>query len=236
MAGGEYIGDDALSGKRKGRSYMKKQYVVFGGGKFGRSIAVTLQELGCEIILVDKDPEVVQELADDVSYALCADVEDPEVFEELGMRNLDGAIVAITESLEASIITTMMCSEKGIPRILAKAKNRMHEKILKSVGAHKVIYPEVEMGRRVAKYLVADNFADWIELSPRFSLVEMDIPSAWVGKSLAQLQIREKYRLNVIGMKDGDTVNVTLNPNVPLKAGIILIVIGENKDLEAFQR
>lgn len=214
---------------------MKKQYVVFGGGKFGRSIAVTLQELGCEIVLVDKDPEVVQELADQVSYALCADVEDTEVFDEIGMRNLDGAIIAITESLEASIVTTMMCSEKGIPRILAKAKNRMHEKILRSVGAHKVIYPEVEMGRRVAKYLVADNFADWIELSPKFSLVEMDIPGAWVGKSLADLRIREKYRVNVIGIKDGDTVNVTINPTEPLKAGLIMIVVGENKDLEVFQ-
>lgn len=215
---------------------MKKQYVVFGGGKFGGSIACTLQELGCEIILVDKNPEVIQEMADQVSYALCADVEDPEVFEELGMRNLDGAIVAITESLEASIVTTMMCSEKGIPRILAKAKNRMHEKILRSVGAHKVIYPEVEMGRRVAKYLVADNFADWIELSPQYSLVEMDIPAAWVGKSLVDLQIREKYKVNVIGIKDGNTVNVTMDPREPLQAGIILIVVGENKVLEAFQK
>lgn len=215
---------------------MKKQYVVFGAGKFGRSIAVTLQELGCEIILVDRDPELIQDVADEVSYAICANVEDTEVFSELGMRNLDGAIVAITESLEASIVTTMVCHEMGIPRILAKAKNEMHEKILRSVGAHKIIYPEVEMGRRVAKYLVADNFTDWIELSPKFSLVEMDLPSGWSGKTLVELKVREKYRLNVIGIKDGDTVNVTMNPNEPLKSGVILIVVGENRDLEAFQK
>lgn len=214
---------------------MKKQYVVFGAGKFGRSVAVTLQELGCEIILVDKDAEVIQELADEVSYAICADVEEPATFENLGMRNLDGAIVAITESLEASIVTTMMCSEMGIPRILAKAKNGMHEKILRSVGAHKVIYPEVEMGKRVAKYLVADNFADWIELSPKYSLVEMDIPAAWCGRTLAQLQVREKYGLNVIGIKDGDSVSVNLDPREPLGSGIVLIVVGANRDLEAFQ-
>lgn len=215
---------------------MKKEYVVFGGGKFGSSIAETLQELGCEIILVDKDPEVIQEMADKVSYALCANVEDPEVFEELGMRNLDGAIVAITESLEASIVTTMMCREKGIPRILAKAKNQVHEKILRSVGAHKIIYPEVEMGRRVAKYMAADNFTDWIDLSPQYSLVEMDVPSAWVGKSLMELQIREKYQLNVIGMKEDDRMTVTLDPKMPLKAGVVLIVVGENSVLETFQR
>lgn len=214
---------------------MKKQYVVFGAGKFGGSIAVTLQQLGCDVILVDKNPELIQELADQVSYAICANVEDTETFEELGLKNMDGAIIAITESLEASIVTTMMCHELGIPRILAKAKNSMHEKILRKVGAHKVIYPETEMGRRVAKYLVADNFADWIELSPYFSLVEMDIPARWCGKSLVELQIREKYRVNVIGVKDGDKVKVTLDPKEPLKPGVILILVGENKDLEALQ-
>ena len=214
---------------------MKKQYVVFGAGKFGGSIAVTLQQLGCDVILVDKNPELIQDLADQVSYAICADVEDTETFEELGLKNMDGAIIAITASLEASIVTTMMCHELGIPRILAKAKNSMHEKILRKVGAHKVIYPETEMGRRVAKYLVADNFADWIELSPYFSLVEMDIPARWCGKSLVELQIREKYRVNVIGVKDGDKVKVTLDPKEPLKPGVILILVGENKDLEALQ-
>ena len=84
------------------------------------------------------------------------------------------------------------------------------------------------MGRRVAKYLVADNFADWIELSPQYSLVEMEIPSAWVGKSLIELQVREKYNLNVIGIKDGSTVTVTLDPKEPLRAGVVLIVVGEN--------
>ena len=214
---------------------MKKQYVVFGGGKFGGSIAVALQQLGCEVILVDCKPELIQEMADKVSYAYCANVEDTEVFKELGLRNLDGAIVAFTENLEASIVTTMMCKEMGIPRILAKAKNAMHEKILRSIGAQKIIYPEVEMGRRVANYLVADNFADWIELSPQYSMVEMDMPREWCGKSLLDLKVREKYRLNVIGIKDGDTVNVTPDPRMILRAGTIVIVVGENKDLEVFR-
>lgn len=215
---------------------MKKQYVVFGAGRFGRSIAVTLQELGCEVIVVDKDPEVIQEIAEEVSYAICADVEEPELFANLGLRNLDGAIIAIAGNLEASIVTTMQCSEIGVPPILAKAKNSLHEKILKSVGAKKVIYPEVDMGRRVAKYLVADSFADWIELSPYYSLVELDIPVKWCGKSLSELQIREKYNLNVIGIKDGDKVTVKLDPNEPFRPGIVLIVVGENHDLEEFQK
>ncbi len=215
---------------------MKKQYVVFGAGRFGKSIAVTLQQLGCEIIVVDKDPEVIQEIADEVSYAICANVDDQDVFQNLGLRNLDGAIIAITEDLEASIVTTMQCSEIGIPRILAKARNDLHEKILRNVGAHKIIYPEVEMGRRMAKYLVADNFADWIELSPKYSLVEMEVPRQWCGKNLIELQIREKYNLNVIGIKYGDTVSVKIDPNEKLRDDEILIVVGENTDLEKFKK
>lgn len=215
---------------------MKKQYVVFGAGRFGRSIAVTLQQLGCEIIVVDKDPEVIQDIADDVSYAICANVDDQDVFSKLGLRNLDGAIIAITEDLEASIVTTMQCSEIGIPRILAKARNELHEKILKNVGAHKIIYPEVEMGRRIAKYLVAENFADWIELSPKYSLVEMEVPRQWCGKNLMELQIREKHNLNVIGIKRGDTVTVKIDPHEELRDGEILIVVGENAELEKFQK
>ena len=214
---------------------MKKTYAVFGAGKFGLSIAKTLQELDCDVILVDKDAEIIQDAANEVGYAICADVEDPEVFDELGMRNLDGAIVAITESLEASIVTTMMCHELGVPRIFAKAKNSMHEKILRSVGAHKIIYPEVEMGRRIARYLVADNFADWIELSPKFSLVELPIPREWVGQTLIGLDVRKKYRLNIIAVKSGDSISVAIDPNEPLKPGTVLIVIGENKDLEEFR-
>ncbi len=213
---------------------MRKQYVVFGAGRFGGSVAVTLQELGCDVIVVDKNPEVIQEIADRVSYAICANVEDPEAFGELGLRNVDGAVISMASSLEASIVCTMMCHEMEIPKILAKAKNKLHEKILRSVGAHRVIYPEVEMGRRVAKYFEARNFVDWIELSPEYSLAELKMPGAWCGKTLAELRIREKYGLNMIGLKEGDTVTVNLNPFEKLRQDQTIIVIGSNEDLKTF--
>ena len=203
---------------------MKKQYVVFGAGRFGKSVAVTLQSRGCEVVVVDKDPEVIEDIADDVSYAICANVEDPDIFKDLGMKDLDGAIV-----------TTMMCHEMGIPRILAKAKNEMHEKILRSVGATKVIYPEAEMGKRVAQYIMADNFADWIELSSKYSLVEMQVPAAWKNHTLQELQIREKYKLNVIGIRKKDVLEVTIDPKRRLDGDAVLIVVGENEALKQFQ-
>ena len=111
----------------------------------------------------------------------------------------------------------------------------MHEKILRKVGATRVMYPEVEMGRRVAKYIVADNFADWIELSPKYSLVEMAIPSAWIGRSIRTLRIREKYHLNVVGIKNGDETRVKIDPEAPLLKEEVLIVVGEDADLQQFQ-
>lgn len=222
--------------RQKGsKKTMKKQYVVFGAGRFGKSVALTLQECGCEVIVVDRDPEIIQDIADEVSYAICADVEDTDIFDDLGMKNLDGAIVAVTESLEASIITTMMCHEMGIPNILAKAKNEMHEKILRRVGATKVIYPEVEMGKRVARFISANNFADWIGLSEKYSIVEMKVPSEWRGKNLMELQIREKYHLNVIGVRKGDELDVRIDPKKLLDGSMELIVVGENQDLELLQ-
>jgi trk system potassium uptake protein TrkA len=164
------------------------------------------------------------------------DVQEPETFRELGMSNLNGAIVSMASSLEASIITTMMCQEMGIPRIIAKARNQMHEKILRSVGAQDVIYPEVEMGRRLARHLVADNFSDWINLSEQYSMVEMDLPEDWAGRSLVELQLREKHNINVVGIRVGEDVMVNLDPKAPLPAASILIVIGANKDLEALER
>lgn len=215
---------------------MKKQYAVFGAGNFGASVAIMLESLGCEVMVVDRDQERIQEIADQVSYAVCVNVEEPDAFGTLGLRNLDGAVVAITENLEASIVTVMMCSEAGVPRIFAKARNKTHEKILTRVGAHKIIYPEMEMGRRIAKYIVADNFLDWIDLSPKCSLVEMEIPKAWRGSTLRELRIREKHQVNVIGYKDGDQVNINMDPSKPLPDRGVLIVIGENSAIEQIPR
>lgn len=214
----------------------KQQYIVFGAGQFGESVAVTLEELGFEVMVVDSDSERIQDIASKVSYAVCADMEEPEVFADLGLSAMDGAIVAFTTNLSASIITVMMCHEAGIPNILAKARDKTHEKILRAVGAHKVVYPEVEMGKRLAKYLVADNFLDWIDLSPQYSLVEMEIPARWRGRTLRELQLRKKYGINVIGYKQGEDIDINLNPAEPLPAEGILIVVGENEAIEKINR
>lgn len=214
---------------------MKKQYAVFGLGKFGSSVAVTLEKLGCEVIAVDIVEEKVQDIADQVSYAMRADLHDTGVVQSLGLRNLDGAVVAISDNMESSIMATILSKEAGIPYVLAKAQDDLHASILKKVGADAVIFPEKEMGRRVAKSLMSTNFADWIELSPDYSMVETGIPSNWVGKNLRELRIRERYGFNVVGIKKGEKVDVNVSAEKPLEEGSIMIFIGSNEMLNKFK-
>ncbi len=214
----------------------KKQYAVLGLGKFGESIAVTLENLGCDVIVVDNCAEKVQAIADSVTFAIKADIEEGGVIRSLGARNLDGAIIGVSENLEASIMATINAKEVGIPYVIAKAQNELHGKILRRVGADAIVFPEKEMGSRVAKSLVSTNFADWIELSADYSLVEIEVPASWVGESLLNLRVRQRFDINVVGLIENGEVEVSLDPNKPLPAKGILILVGSNKALQKFKQ
>ncbi len=213
---------------------MNRQFAVLGLGSFGWSVALTLEKMGCDVLAVDDSFEKIQEISEQVSYAVKADVSDPEALQALGGRNLDGAVVAVSENFEASVMATMICKEMGIPKVLAKAKDTLQGTILKKVGADAVVYPEIEMGSRVAKNLVAREFTDWIELSDDYSLVEAAVPKSWVGKCLAELKVRERFDVNVVGIILNGEVDVTFDPQKPLPAEGILILIGANDVLEKF--
>lgn len=213
----------------------KKQFAVFGLGSFGRSVALTLESFGCNVIVVDQSFEKIQEIADSVSYAMRADVSDPDAMKTLGARNLDGAVIAISDNFEAGIMATIISKELGIPYVLAKARDELHGKILEKVGADAVIFPERDMGNRVAKKLLSSEFTDWIELSPEYSLTEKPLPRNWEGKCLSELKIREKYGINVVGIMSNGNVDVTFDPNEPLPAECVLIIIGANAVLQRFE-
>lgn len=215
---------------------MKKQYAVLGLGNFGTSVAMALQGLGCEVVVVDDDMEKVQQISDHVSYAMRADITDPALFQTMGARNLDGLIVAISENMEASIMASLLAKEAGVPYVLAKAQNEIHAVILKKIGADAIVYPEREMGARVAKNLVSTDFADWITLSTDYSMVEVQIPHRWVGKTMKELDIRKTHGVNVVGFMDGEDIEINPDPTVPLKENIILILIGKNQDLQRFKK
>lgn len=213
---------------------MRKQYAVFGLGSFGESVAVTLQELGCEVVVVDNHMERIEDISPYVSYAVQADIEDPEVIRSLGARNLDGVIVAVADDMEASIMATLVSKEIGVPYVLAKAKNELHAKVLKKIGADSIIFPEKEIGQSVARNLVSGEFVDWISLSPDYSITEIQVPEKWIGKSLSEIDVRRTKDVNVVGVRIGEKIQVNIDPKEPLQKEMMLIMIGSNEALENF--
>lgn len=213
---------------------MRKQYAVFGLGSFGESVAVTLQELGCEVVVVDNHMERIENISPYVSYAVQADIEDPEVIRSLGARNLDGVVVAVADDMEASIMATLVSKEIGVPYVLAKAKNDLHAKVLKKIGADSIIFPEKEIGQSVARNLVSGEFVDWISLSPDYSITEIAVPEKWIGKSLSEIDVRRTKDVNVVGVRIGEKIQVTFDPEEPLQKEMMLIMIGSNEALEKF--
>ena len=190
--------------------------------------------MGCDVLVMDDSYEKIQDISDKVSYAMKADISDPDALQALGGKNLDGVVVAVSENLEAGIMATMLCKEMGIPLVVAKAKNKLQGAILQRVGADRIVYPEIEMGSRVAKSLVSREFMDWIELSNDYSMVEIAVPDKWVGRTLVDINVRERLGINVVGIIINGKIDVTLDPQKPLPEGGILIVIGANDVLEKF--
>ncbi len=211
---------------------MKKQFAVLGLGSFGASVAVTLQRLGCDVVAVDYDMERIDDIADKVTYAMQGDIGDENLLRSLGTKNFDGIVVASSENLEGSILATLEAKEMGIPYILCKAHDERHAQVLRKVGADAVVFPEEEMGRKIAKNLLSANLADWIELSSDYSIVETAVPVRWIGKTLKELDVRRTHEINVVGIKRENLVEITPDPDVPLEEGMILMLIGSNEALE----
>lgn len=210
----------------------KKEFAVFGLGEFGSSIAMTLEENGCQVMAIDRDEEKVQALSDYVTHAACANVADQAVVKSLGVHNMDGVIVGIGEDMESSIMATICAKECGVPYVLAKANSDIHATVLKKVGADQVIFPEKAMGVRLGRNLASGNFIDTIELSKKFSMVEIEVPAKWIGKSIRTLNLRSKG-INIIARK-GELEDLVLieDPDRIIRGDETYIIIGNNKDLE----
>ena len=210
----------------------KNSYVVFGLGAFGYSLAETLGDSGYEVMVVDKRNDPIQTISDKVTYAVKADVTEPGELESLDICQFDVAVVAFTQDMNASIMAAMYAKESGIPKVVAKAVTDIHGTILQKIGVDEVIFPEREMGVRVAQNLIAGGVVDILELSDEFSLVEIHVPASWAGHSLRSLDVRGKYNLNVIAIKDGEEVVMNLDPDQVLSEQQMLVVMGDNASLD----
>ena len=208
-----------------------KTYAVFGLGRYGKAVAKELASNGAEVLAVDMDETIVNAAIAEIPFCKCANVTDKEVIKQLGVSNIDVVIIAMANSLEASVMTTMLCKEVGVKTVIAKCATEMHAKILSKVGADKVVLPESESGVRLAKNLLSSGFIDLIELANDVSMVELGVRSEWIGKKLIELNLRKKYSINVVAIRQDDRVSVTIDPEKSLSADMKLIVIAHTSKL-----
>ncbi|MGO0881388.1 potassium channel family protein [Clostridioides difficile] len=210
-----------------------KQYIVIGCGRFGSSVASTMHLLGHQVMAIDKNEDSVQSISDKVTHSLIVDVTEEQALRSLGLGNFDVAVVAIGSDIRASIMATLIAKEMGVELIICKAKDELQAKVLYKIGADRVVFPERDMGVRVAHNLVSDNILDHIELDPEYSIVEIVTPNSWVGKTLVELELRARYEITVLAIKTGKDINVTPSPDEELTSGSILVIIGQNTSITA---
>lgn len=207
-----------------------KTFVVIGLGRFGNAVATELCSLGHEVLAVDADGEKVQKMADLVTHAVTGDARDASVLRALGVRNYDCAIVASGDDVGNSALITLNLKEIGVRQVICKAHSHVHRKVLEKIGADRVIFPEHEMGLKLAQGLSNSNVLNFIELSDDFSIVELVTPKNWQNQTIRQLDIRARYHVNVIAIRDeSGELNVAPGGDYVVIPGDKLVVLGRSE-------
>lgn len=213
-----------------------RSYIVIGLGRFGTEAAKRLCELGCEVLAIDRDNDLVQHISNEVTQAVVGDARDKGVLRALGAADFDCAIVAIGDSLGDSVLATMNLKELGVPYVVCKAHDETHRQVLLKLGADKVVIPEQEQANRLARNLSSPNVLDYIELSDAFGIIEVPAPLQWIGKSLKDLNVRAKLGVNIIAVKQGDIINVSPSADYEIQPGDVMVVLGGTDALSAVQK
>lgn len=210
-----------------------KNFIVIGLGRFGTAVARELCELGNQVLAMDVSADRVQDIADRVTHAVAGDARDPAVLQSLGVSDYDCAVVAVGNDVGSSAMITLRLKEAGVANVVCKAQSHVHRRLLEKIGADRVVFPEHEMGIKVAQGLARSNVLNFIELSPEYGIVEADLPSAWNGRTIRDLDIRAKHGVNVIAVRRGQDINVAPGAECVLMRGDKLIVLGRDSDISA---
>ncbi|AFZ25024.1 K+ transport system, NAD-binding component [Cylindrospermum stagnale PCC 7417] len=210
-----------------------QQFAVIGLGRFGRSVSSTLHKLGYQVLATDIDEKRVSEALTEeiVGHALQLDSTEPGALKEAGIFEFDTVIVAIGNYIQESIITTLNVKEGGVPHVVAKASSEVHRKLLKRVGADHVVFPEFEAGCALARTLTKPSILERFDLDPDNSIVELIVPDEFQGKTITEIQLRNRYGLNVLAVSQDGKFQINPDPTKRLERGSVMVVIGCNKDI-----
>ena len=213
----------------------KKQFLVIGLGRFGASVAKTLCELGHEVLAIDDDEDAVEALSPFVTQAVQANAADDGVLESLDAGSYDAAIVSIGSDVRASILISVLCKEAGIPMVLAKAMDDLHAKVLSKVGVDRVIFPERDMGQRVARALVSPRMLEQMTMGGDSGVAEVLLPESWGGRTLEDINVRRNYRITILAVRRGGEMITSLGADFRLQPGDTLLVLGEQEDIDGLE-
>lgn len=231
-----------MSYLRKGRYLAKERFkkrrlhtnvIVIGMGRFGSALARELMATGHEVLGVDTDERLVQQMSQELTHTVKADTTDESVLKELGIQEFDAAVVAIGQDLESSILTASLLLQLGVPNVWAKANSQSHGRILQQLGVHHVVFPEYEMGKRVA-HMVSGESLDYVPIDKDFVMLKSEVPQSFDGKNLAELKIRSTYGVTVVAVTKGDGKYTPAFPETVLNAGDQIVVAGQVEPLNEF--
>ncbi len=211
-----------------------KSFAVIGLGRYGTAVVKKLFKMGYEVIALDKSMEKVNAIADFSTKAVCGDAKEESVLRESGIKNCGCVVVAIGNDISDSVLVALELKEMGIKRVVCKASDEKHKKVLKRIGADDVIIPEYESGEKTALSLVSDKFIDIIDLSDEYGIENRIVPDEWVGRSIAELSVRKRFGVNIVAIKnqlDEKDVNITPSSDYVFKDSDIVVLIGRTADI-----
>jgi trk system potassium uptake protein TrkA len=212
------------------------RYAVIGLGKFGATVVRSLHERGHEVIAIDRDRNRVQEVRDTSTQSIEANCTDQDTLRALGLQDADAVVVSLGEQMDASILVTLYLRELGLKEIVVKAVSEDHGKILHLIGATEIVHPERDTARRVARGLGLRSIVEYLPLAADSSLVEVQVPAEFLGKTLAELEIRKRYQVLVVAIKRGEGLVIATGGDERLLVGDILVLIGRDADLDRVGR
>jgi trk system potassium uptake protein TrkA len=209
-----------------------KSILLIGLGRFGKHVAMKLHSLGHQIMAVDDDEERVNEILPYVTNAIIGDSTSETFLSSLGVSNFDVCIVAIGSNFQSSLETTSLLKELGAKQVVSRASRDVHEKFLLRNGADEVVYPEKQLATWTAIRFSSEHILDYIELDGEHAVYEVNIPANWLGKTVGQIDIRKKYNVNIMGLRNGERLELTVTPDTVLSTGKTLMVLGQYKDIQ----
>ncbi len=209
-----------------------KSFCIIGLGKFGTSLATTLAAEGKQVMVIDINADKVNAIADVVTNAVIGDPTNENVLRSCGVSDYECAVVCMAKDINANILLTIMLKEQGVKKVVARAINEGHQKVLEHIGVDMIIFPEKDMGEKIGFMLSKNNVTEFIEFHG-YQIVEITVPKSWIGKNLIQLELRKKYGVNVLAVSDAaDNVTVSPLPTREFGDGDRVSVIGTDKDVE----